>query len=266
MDIEKDEPPQCISVQEYLNDIGHLMDLGKMPDINADFNRFSQLHSWNKHNSNCDVAYLFLNVGEQESHPISPKVNDPVGLHWVFLFERGLRDINPRLVPIDFIKRFPVYLNRELEGGPTYLFQKLICEKAAKNFWNELVHYALHMTFSPDVLFEQDRVYYDTIGDCRLVGSYDRGCTWFSKRDKDGKEHVIVEKDANTPLYPPIKKMELVVPTDTGMIKLLTIGGSDNNITYGEFIIAVTNHYESLESWSLYGYSGIRYRGKKFYM
>lgn len=255
-----------IDVKEYLSDIGHLVNFNTMPDINADFDRFSRQHSWYKHNSDCDIAYLFLTVGEQARNPISPDVIDPVGLHWAFLFERDLDNINPQLVPIDFIKRFPVYLNRELEGGRTWLFQKMICEKAAKNFWNEIVYYASSMTFAPDDVFEQRKIYYNTIGDFKLVTRYDGKLTWFVKLDKEDNEYQLTKEDTNVPLYPLIKKLELIVPTDTRMVEILTVGEGDKYITYGEFVTAVENHYSSLKGWTLYGYTGILYKGKKFYM
>lgn len=56
-----------------------------MENLKADFERFSKLHSWYKHNNLFGTTfYVFQAKGEQARNGINSEISDLSGIHWHF--------------------------------------------------------------------------------------------------------------------------------------------------------------------------------------
>lgn len=134
---------------------------GKYIDITNDFKRFSQLHSWYKHLSDCDIFYILLLPGEEWRYDFDKRLSDPeqTNFHWHF-FQKNEYDwleknpgkynsvLNKELLIL--AKKFPTYYNHQLyEFNLNYpktdlsKYQLGIAKKASQNYWQAILNYRL---------------------------------------------------------------------------------------------------------------------------
>jgi hypothetical protein len=82
-------------------------------ELDADINRFSTLHSWYKHLEFKDggtLYYIWPKRGQQLRYSFDPRVTDPIGLHWHFIYHRNIESIVDERVRA-IVARHPFRLN-----------------------------------------------------------------------------------------------------------------------------------------------------------